>query len=126
MTHALHSSSLKDGDATIYAGEAAGFILTLPDARTAYFAGDTTVFSDMALYAEIYQPEIAFLPIGDHFTMGPHEAAHSARMLKVKKVIPMHFGTFPALTGTPEALAAKLDKAGIEVWTLEKGQPVTW
>jgi L-ascorbate metabolism protein UlaG (beta-lactamase superfamily) len=126
MTHALHSSSLKDGDSVIYAGEAAGFILTLPDGRSAYFAGDTTIFSDMALYADIYQPELAFLPIGDHFTMGPHEAAHSARLLKVKKVIPMHFGTFPALTGTPQTLASKLEKDGIEVWMLEKGKSVTW
>jgi L-ascorbate metabolism protein UlaG (beta-lactamase superfamily) len=126
MTHALHSSAIQDGDKLIYGGEAAGYILTLKDGRKAYFAGDTTVFSDMALYAEMYQPEIAFLPIGDHFTMGPHEAAHSARLLKVKKVIPMHFGTFPALTGTPEELASKLKKDGIEVWTLEKGKPETW
>jgi L-ascorbate metabolism protein UlaG (beta-lactamase superfamily) len=126
MTHALHSSAIKDGDQLLYGGEAAGYILTFKDGRTAYFAGDTTVFSDMALYAELYRPELAFLPIGDHFTMGPHEAAHAARLLKVKQVIPMHFGTFPALTGTPEELAAKLSKDGIKVWTLEKGVPVSW
>ena len=126
MTHALHSSAIQDGDNLIYGGEAAGYILTLKDGRKAYFAGDTTIFSDMALYADMYQPELAFLPIGDHFTMGPHEAAHSARLLKVKKVIPMHFGTFPALTGTPEELASKLKKDGIEVWTLEKGKPESW
>jgi L-ascorbate metabolism protein UlaG (beta-lactamase superfamily) len=126
MTHALHSSSIKDGDNMIYGGEAAGFILTLKDGRRAYFAGDTTVFSDMALYSELYAPELAFLPIGDHFTMGPHEAAHAARMLKVKQVIPMHYGTFPMLTGTPEELASKLQKDGINVWTLEKGVPVQW
>jgi L-ascorbate metabolism protein UlaG (beta-lactamase superfamily) len=126
MTHALHSSSLQDGDQTVYGGEAAGFILTLTDGRKAYFAGDTTVFSDMALYADLYQPEIAFLPIGDHYTMGPVEAAYAARLLKVKQVIPMHYGTFPALAGTPEQLAALLDKDGIKVWTLEKGIPVNW
>ena len=126
MTHALHSSSLKDGDDLVYGGEAAGYILTLRDGRKAYFAGDTTVFADMAIYAELYQPEIAFLPIGDHFTMGPDEAAYAARMLKVKQVIPMHYGTFPALTGTPDALAAMLDKDGISVRPLEKGVAADW
>jgi L-ascorbate metabolism protein UlaG (beta-lactamase superfamily) len=126
MTHALHSSALKDGDELVYGGEAAGYILTLRDGRKAYFAGDTTVFSDMAIYAELYQPEMAFLPIGDHFTMGPNEAAYAARMLKVKQVIPMHYGTFPALSGTPAEVAAMLDKDGIIVWTLEKGVPAEW
>lgn len=126
MTHALHSSAIKDGDQLVYGGEAAGYILTFKDGRTAYFAGDTTIFSDMALYADIYKPELAFLPIGDHFTMGPHEAAHAARLLEVKQVIPMHYGTFPALTGTPEELASKLQKDGIQVLTLEKGKPSEW
>jgi L-ascorbate metabolism protein UlaG (beta-lactamase superfamily) len=126
MTHALHSSSIKDGDNVLYGGEAAGFILTLKDGRKAYFAGDTTIFGDMALYADIYAPELAFLPIGDHFTMGPHEAAHAARLLKVKQVIPMHYGTFPVLTGTPKELASKLKKDGIEVLTLGTGVPVNW
>jgi L-ascorbate metabolism protein UlaG (beta-lactamase superfamily) len=126
MTHALHSSSLQDDDQTVYGGEAAGFLLTFNDGRKAYFAGDTAVFSEMAIYADLYQPEIAFLPIGDHYTMGPQEAAYAARMLKVKQVIPMHYGTFPALSGTPAELAALLDKDGIKVWTLEKGVPVNW
>lgn len=126
MTHALHSCSIKDGDNMLYGGEAAGYVLTLKDGRTAYFAGDTAVFGDMALIGELYQPELAFLPIGDHFTMGPHEAAHAARLLKVKRVIPMHYGTFPALTGTPQALSEKLTKDGIEVLTLKQAQPFTW
>jgi L-ascorbate metabolism protein UlaG (beta-lactamase superfamily) len=126
MTHALHSSSLQDGDKTLYGGEAAGFILTFKDGRKAYFAGDTAVFSEMAIYADLYQPELALLPIGDHYTMGPHEAAYAARLLKVKQVIPMHYGTFPALKGTPEELAAMLDKDGIKVWALEKGVSVHW
>jgi L-ascorbate metabolism protein UlaG (beta-lactamase superfamily) len=126
MTHAVHSSGIKDGSDMIYGGEAAGYVLTQKDGRRAYFAGDTAVFSDMALIQQLYQPELAFLPIGDHFTMDPHEAAHAARLLKVKKVIPMHFGTFPALTGKPEALADKLKGDAIEVWTLKQGQPVEW
>jgi L-ascorbate metabolism protein UlaG (beta-lactamase superfamily) len=126
MTHALHSCSIKDGDTLLYGGEAAGYLLTLTDGRCAYFAGDTALFGDMALIGELYRPELAFLPIGDHFTMDPHQAAHAARLLKTKKVIPMHYGTFPALTGTPQALSEKLAKDGIEVWTLKQGQPASW
>lgn len=126
MTHALHSCAIKDGDKLIYGGEAAGYVLSQKDGRTAYFAGDTALFSDMALIAELYKPELALLPIGDHFTMDPHQAAHAARLLKVKHVIPMHYGTFPALTGRPEDLAQKLQKDGIDVWILKQGQPVPW
>jgi L-ascorbate metabolism protein UlaG (beta-lactamase superfamily) len=126
MTHALHSGAIKDGNNLIYGGEAAGYILTLQDGRRAYFAGDTCLFGDMALLAEVYRPELAFLPIGDHFTMGPHEAAHAARLLKVPRIIPMHYGTFPVLTGRPEHVAEKLQKDGIEVWALKPGEPVQW
>lgn len=126
MTQALHSNSIKDGDQFLYGGEAAGYIITPTDGKPAYFAGDTTVFSDMALIRDVYQPELAFLPIGDHFTMGPHEAAHAARLIKAKRVIPMHYGTFPVLTGTPDALADKLRNDGIEVWALQPGQAAEW
>ena len=126
LTHALHSSSITDGDKTIYGGEAAGFILTFKDGRRAYFAGDTAIFSEMALYADIYHPDLAFLPIGDHYTMGPEEAAYAAKLLKVKKIIPMHFGTFPLLTGRPEQLEEKLAGTGIEVQALKPGQTVKW
>jgi L-ascorbate metabolism protein UlaG (beta-lactamase superfamily) len=126
MTHAIHSCAIKDGDELIYGGEAAGYVLTLEDGRRAYFAGDTALFSDMALIRDLYEPELAFLPIGDHFTMDPHQAAHAARMLGVKKVIPMHYGTFPALTGRPEQLAEKIRKDSIDVWTLKQGEPVEW
>jgi len=126
MTHAIHSAAIKDGDQILYGGEAAGYVITAKDGRRMYFAGDTDIFSDMSLIAALYQPELAFLPIGDHFTMGPHEAAHAARLLKVKTVIPMHYGTFPILTGRPEDLAAKLQNDGIRVWPLEHGEPATW
>jgi L-ascorbate metabolism protein UlaG (beta-lactamase superfamily) len=126
MTHAIHSSAIKEGDRLLYGGEAAGYILTGKDGRRSYFAGDTTLFSDMALLADVYEPELAFLPIGDHFTMGPHEAAHAARMLKVKKVVPMHYGTFPVLTGRPEDLASRLKEDGIEVMVLERAKPQEW
>jgi L-ascorbate metabolism protein UlaG (beta-lactamase superfamily) len=126
MTHAIHSCAIKDGSDLIYGGEAAGYVITQKDGRRAYFAGDTALFADMALIQQLYEPELAFLPIGDHFTMDPHQAAHAARLLKVKKVIPMHFGTFPALTGRPEQLVEKLKGDAIEVWTLKQGEAVQW
>jgi L-ascorbate metabolism protein UlaG (beta-lactamase superfamily) len=128
MTHAIHSSSIVDDDGKmIYAGEAAGYVITLPDGRTIYFAGDTAVFGDMRLIAELYRPELAFLPIGDLYTMNPKEAAMACRMIRPKKVIPMHFGTFPPLVGTPEELAGLIkDLPGTEIWTLEPGKTVTW
>ena len=81
MTHAIHSAAIKDGDQILYGGEAAGYVITAKDGRRMYFAGDTDIFSDMSLIAALYQPELAFLPIGDHFTMGPHEAAYAARLI---------------------------------------------
>lgn len=126
MTHALHSCAIKDGSDLIYGGEAAGYVITQNDDRCAYFAGDTALFSDMALIQQLYQPELAFLPIGDHFTMGPLQAAQAARLLKAKRVIPMHFGTFPALTGRPEDLKENLKGESIEVWTLKPGLAVEW
>lgn len=126
MTHALHSSGIEDGKGNVlYGGDPAGFILHFPDGRRAYFAGDTAVFGDMALIAELYSPQLCFLPIGDVFTMGPDEAAHAVRLLKPKQVIPMHYGTFPLLTGRPEELAAKVS-AGVEVITLEPGRTISW
>jgi L-ascorbate metabolism protein UlaG (beta-lactamase superfamily) len=126
MTHAVHSCGILDDGKIIYGGEAAGYVLTQRDGRRIYAAGDTNVFSDMALIQELYGPELALLPIGDHFTMGPHEAAKAVRLLKAKKVIPLHFGTFPVLTGTPEALAERIKGEPTEVWTLEPGKPVSW
>lgn len=127
MVHALHSSSIPDGNHNIYAGEAAGYVLTFADGRKAYFAGDTCVFGDMRLIADLYQPELAFLPIGDLYTMGPKEASLACRMIRPKKVIPMHWGTFPPLVGRPEQLAAEIqDLPGTSVWALEPGVPVSW
>ena len=126
MTHAVHSCGILDDGKIIYGGEAAGFVLRLPDSRCVYFAGDTNVFSDMALIAELYQPEIAFLPIGDLFTMSPREAALACRLLKAKKVVPMHFGTFPPLIGRPDDLQSRVKDLGVEVWELTPGKTVSW
>ena len=127
MTHAVHSCGISDGDQIIYGGEAAGYVLTLPDNRVIYFSGDTNVFSDMQLIEKLYRPDLAFLPIGDFYTMGPREAALACRMLNARKVIPMHFGTFPQLTGQPALLAELLrDFPHCDIWPLEVGRPVKW
>ena len=127
MTHAVHSCGILEDGKIIYGGEAAGYVLRFADGRVLYFSGDTNVFTDMQLIEELYHPELAFLPIGDLFTMSPREAAAACRMLKVNKVVPMHFGTFPALTGTPEQLRELIkDLPGTEVWALEPGKTVAW
>jgi len=126
MTHALHSSGISDEGKLLYGGEAGGYIIHLPDGRNVYFAGDTAIFAEMAIYKEIYKPELAFLPIGDHFTMSPDEAAMACGMLGVKTVIPMHYATFPLLSGTPEALAGRLAGTPCRVWPAEPGVAVKW
>ncbi len=126
MTHAVHSCGILDDGKIIYGGEAAGYVLTLPDDRRIYFAGDTNVFSDMALIQQLYRPQLAFLPIGDFFTMSPHEAALACSLLKAEKVIPMHFGTFPPLIGRPEQLEKAIEDLDTRVWALTPGQPVEW
>ena len=127
MTHAVHSCGILDEGRIVYGGEAAGYVVELGGGRILYFAGDTNVFSDMALIRELYRPALAFLPIGDLFTMGPREAAAAARMLRAEKIIPMHFSTFPALTGTPGDLAGLIqDVAETKVWELTPGVAVKW
>jgi L-ascorbate metabolism protein UlaG (beta-lactamase superfamily) len=121
MTDARHSSSFDD-NGVIYLGEAAGFVVRLENGQTIYYAGDTSLFGDMKLIGELYKPDIAFLPIGDRFTMGPDAAAMAAQWLGVKQVVPMHYGTFPLLTGTPEQLEKHLAGKGIEVLALKPGE----
>ena len=104
LTDGNHSSSGFGENGFFYLGESCGIVLELEDGLKLYFAGDTNVFGDMALIARIYEPDVAVLPIGDHFTMGPHEAAVALELLGVKRCVPSHYGTFPLLTGTPEQL----------------------
>jgi len=101
------------GETTLYLGEPAGFVIRLEDGFTFYFAGDTALFGDMRLIAELYRPSLAFLPIGGHFTMGPRDAALAAEFLGVSDVVPIHWGTFPILAGTPAALRDELDARGL-------------
>jgi len=105
MVHADHSSSITEDDGTIVCGgEPAGYVIELENGFRLYHAGDTSLFGDMRLIGELYRPDLALLPIGDLYTMSPREAAYAIRLLGVRQVIPMHWGTFPALTGTPERL----------------------
>ena len=113
MTHAHHSRASARRTARSPTGEPAGFIATLENGFKIYFAGDTNVFGDMALIGELYSPDVAMLPIGDFFTMGPLEAAKAVELLGVKEVVPMHHGTFPLLTGTPQGLRDELAKRGL-------------
>jgi L-ascorbate metabolism protein UlaG (beta-lactamase superfamily) len=122
MTPAVHTGSTVERGRIVYLGGAAGFLVRAPHAPTIYFAGDTALFGDMKLIGEIYRPDIAFLPIGDRYTMGPDTAAMAARWLGVRQVVPMHWGTFPLLTGTPAALTSHLADSGIEVLALEPGE----
>jgi L-ascorbate metabolism protein UlaG (beta-lactamase superfamily) len=125
MVNAVHSCGLKDGDQIIYGGEACGYVIHLPGGLKVYHAGDTAVFGDMKIVAELYAPDVALLPIGDLFTMGPREAAHAIRLLGVKHVIPMHFGTFPPLVGTPQELRGLTqDVSGLEIHALRPGESV--
>jgi L-ascorbate metabolism protein UlaG (beta-lactamase superfamily) len=121
MTDARHSSGYVDNGQMVYLGEAAGFVVGLEDGRSIYFAGDTSLFGDMRLIGEIHRPAIAFLPIGDRFTMGPADAARACAMLGVRQVVPMHWGTFPMLTGTPAELKS-LVPAGVDVLELKPGE----
>lgn len=122
MVPAHHSAGLQDGDKVIYAGVPAGYVLAIEGAPVLYHAGDTSLFSDMKLIKELYAPEIGMIPIGDHFTMGPRAAAIAAEYLGIKSVLPIHFGTFPQLTGTPTALKEHLKGKQVEVLTPQPGE----
>jgi L-ascorbate metabolism protein UlaG (beta-lactamase superfamily) len=136
MVHADHSAGdwLAPGEpmtgwhkasaGPMYLGEPAGFVLELEDGKRLYFAGDTDIFGDMALIGAMRRPSVAFLPIGGHFTMDPIAAARAAKMLGVRAVVPLHYGTFPILAGTPDELRAALHAVGaaVKVVAPERGE----
>ncbi len=121
LTNAFHSGSAPDGS---YVGEPSGIVIKTEDGKVVYFAGDTCVFGDMQLIGRIYEPDIAVIPIGDFYTMGPKEAAVAVELLGVTRIVPCHWGTFPALTGTPDALE-QLAPSGVTIEKLEPGESVT-
>ena len=122
MVPAVHTSSIVEEDTNVYLGEPAGFVVRLENGQAFYFAGDTALFGDMRLIAEMHAPDLAFLPIGDHYTMGPDAAARACSMLGVRQVVPMHYGTFPVLTGTPERLTQLVQPHGVDVLVLQPGE----
>ncbi len=125
MTRAEHSAGDWNAAAetTLYLGEPAGFVVELENGFRVYHAGDTTVFGDMRLIGELYQPELAILPIGGHYTMGPREAALAVELLGVQHVLPIHYGTFPILTGTPDELRRELTGRGLDRVTVYSPEP---
>ena len=124
MTHANHSSSVFVDGRFQYTGESCGFVIEVEDGFKIYVAGDTNVFGDLSLIGRIYEPDLAILPIGDHFTMGPREAAVALELLGVIRCVPCHYGTFPLLTGTPDALR-DLAPPGVEILSPEPGESLT-
>jgi L-ascorbate metabolism protein UlaG (beta-lactamase superfamily) len=125
LTHANHSSSVFANGAFQYAGESCGFVVEVEDGFKLYVSGDTNVFGDLALIGRIYAPDVAILCIGDHFTMGPREAAVALELLGVTRCVPCHYATFPLLTGTPEKLR-ELAPAGVEILAPEPGETLTF
>ena len=130
MTHADHSAGdwNPGGETTLYLGDPVGLVVELENGFKFYFAGDTTAFSEMAFIRDLHTPEVAFLPIGGHYSMGPREAALATELLGVKHVIPIHYGTFPILAGTPAQLRSELDGRGlgdVEIHAPEPGGSVS-
>jgi L-ascorbate metabolism protein UlaG (beta-lactamase superfamily) len=129
MTSADHSTGDWDSATGMprYLGEPAGFIVELEDGARIYFAGDTNVFGDMRIIRDLYRPHLAILPIGGHYTMGPREAALAVELLGVREVLPIHFGTFPILSGTPDQLRDELEARSlgdVQVHALQPGQTI--
>jgi L-ascorbate metabolism protein UlaG (beta-lactamase superfamily) len=121
LTNAFHSSSSDD---LTYLGEACGIVAEAENGTKLYFAGDTCVFGDMQLIGRIYEPDVAILPIGDHFTMGPREAAVALELLGTPRCVPCHYGTFPLLSGSPDELR-RLAPSDVEILAIDPGETVT-
>ncbi len=120
MVQAMHSCGISDGDQILYGGVAAGYVVEFPGGLSIYYAGDTAVFGDMEIIGELYNPDVVFLPIGDFYTMSPKQAAFAVDLLDADVVVPMHYGTFPPLTGTPAQLQ-ELVGSGVEVVSIGPG-----
>jgi L-ascorbate metabolism protein UlaG (beta-lactamase superfamily) len=105
----------------IYLGEPAGVIIRVQD-KVVYHAGDTALFSDMKLIGEDVPIDLAFLPIGEHFVMGPKDAAKAVEFLRPENVVPIHYGTFPPLVGDPKEFACLAAGQGAKVSILQPGE----
>lgn len=126
MVHADHSCGIQDDDGSIvYGGDPCGYVITFENGYKIYHAGDTNVFSDMRLIHDLYHPELVMIPIGDLYTMSPHEASFALRFLQPKYCIPMHYGTFPPLTGTPDQLREKVKDLDVQILAMKPGDILT-
>ena len=127
MVQAVHSAGTSGaGRESNFPADPCGYVLTFEDGFRLYHAGDTNVFSDMALIGELYEPDLALLPIGDFYTMGPREAAKACELLGAPRVVPMHWGTFPVLPGTPAALREEIKKRGLSTEVVELAPGQSW
>jgi L-ascorbate metabolism protein UlaG (beta-lactamase superfamily) len=127
MVNAIHSSGTSGaGRETNFPSDPCGYVMTFEDGFRIYHAGDTNVFADMALIGELYEPDLALLPIGDLYTMGPREAVKACQLLSVPRAIPMHWGTFPALPGTAEAFRREVDRRGLHTQVVELAPGQSW
>lgn len=124
LTQAFHSSSVTVGDQITYLGMPAGMILQI-GGKTIYHAGDTALFGDMKMFGELYDIDLAFLPIGDHYTMGPEDAVHAAKWLKAKQVVPIHYNTFPPIKQDAAAFVAALAEQQIKGLIMQPGERLT-
>jgi len=119
LVSANHSSSFQ-GE---YAGDPGGLVISFDDDITFYHLGDTNIFYDLELYGELYQPDIIAVPMGDHYTMGPQEAAMCCDLIQANYAVPVHYGTFPVLTGDPNDFKNYTeDSTDTEVWIPEAGK----
>ena len=125
MVHADHSCGIEDDGQIIYGGEPCGYVIEIEGGLKLYHAGDTNVFGDMQIIRELYAPELVLLPIGDLFTMSPREAAYACKLLKPKFIIPMHFDTFPVLTGRPNQLEKLIEGSGARVLAMQRGETLS-
>lgn len=126
MTHATHSSTLNDNGTLVSMGSEAGYLLQMENGFTIYHTGDTAVTADMQIIGDLYKPELVILPIGDHFTMGPRQAAYALKLIGAPYALPSHYATFPLLHGTPEQLRTHLNEFGVtcEVIVAKPGESV--
>jgi L-ascorbate metabolism protein UlaG (beta-lactamase superfamily) len=125
MVHADHSAGdwSAEGQAPLYLGEPVGFVVELEDGRRVYHTGDTALFGDLRMIGEIHHPDVVLLPIGGHYTMGPREAAAAVELIGAKVVLPLHYGTFPILAGTPAELRAALAERGLGHVVVHEPEP---
>jgi L-ascorbate metabolism protein UlaG (beta-lactamase superfamily) len=109
-----------------HGGSPGGFVISIRSGPTIYHTGDTDLFSDMALVSRFQKIDVMLVCIGDHYTMGPARAAEAVNLVEPRKVIPMHFGTFPLLTGTPEAFERELKTRNTkaQLWVMKVGETI--